>query len=61
MNKLKVVLLALVLFSQFAIGQTDSSRYQVSVFTPLYLDSAFDTEMNYRYGKNFPKFINSGL
>lgn len=36
-------------------------RQQIAVFTPLYLDSAFDAGYNYRYGKAFPKFINPGL
>lgn len=38
-----------------------AKRYQVAVFTPLYLDSAFDQAGNYRYDKYFPKFINPGL
>jgi hypothetical protein len=37
------------------------SRHQVAIFAPLYLDSAFDAGNNYRYDKNFPKFINPGL
>lgn len=36
-------------------------RHQVAIFVPLYLDSAFDASNNYRYDKNFPKFINPGL
>ncbi len=36
-------------------------RHPVAVFLPLYLDSAFDATGNYRYDKNFPKFINPGL
>jgi hypothetical protein len=36
-------------------------RHEVAVFLPLYLDSAFDATGNYRYEKNFPKFINPGL
>ncbi|HEX6182087.1 MAG TPA: hypothetical protein VFZ47_12630, partial [Chitinophagaceae bacterium] len=51
------VLQAFVAFSQDSTKQ----RYQVAVFTPLYLDSAFDAGMNYRYDKYFPKFINPGL
>jgi hypothetical protein len=34
---------------------------QLAIFAPLYLDSAFDAAGNYRYDKNFPKFINPGL
>ena len=41
---------------------TDSTRRpRIAIFTPLYLDSAFDG-WEYRYAKNvFPKFINPGL
>jgi hypothetical protein len=39
----------------------DSSKYHIAVFLPLYLDSAFDAEGNYRYDQNFPKFLNPGL
>ncbi|MEO5562500.1 MAG: amino acid ABC transporter substrate-binding protein [Chitinophagaceae bacterium] len=35
---------------------------KIAIFAPLYLDSAFDANQEYRYTKNiFPKFINSGL
>jgi len=44
-------------FTQDSVGK----RFQVAVFTPLYLDSAFDATGNYRYDKYFPKFINPGL
>jgi len=36
-------------------------RHKLAIFLPLYLDSAFDASNNYRYDKNFPKFINPGL
>ncbi len=39
---------------------TDMHR-QIAIFAPLYLDSAFDANGNYRYDKTFPKFINPGL
>jgi hypothetical protein len=38
-----------------------NGRHKVAIFVPLYLDSAFDASNNYRYEKNFPKFINPGL
>jgi len=41
--------------------RADSSRPVIAIFTPLYLDSAFDAKGAYRYDKNFPKFINPGL
>lgn len=36
-------------------------HYSVAIFTPLYLDSAFDAGGEYKYGKQFPKFIGPGL
>jgi hypothetical protein len=45
----------------FAGGLHDSSRYQMAVFLPLYLDSAFDAAGNYRFDQNFPKYLNPGL
>lgn len=41
--------------------QDTTQRYQLAIFSPLFLDSAFDETTNYRYGKAFPKFINPGL
>lgn len=43
------------------LHQPDTSRPSLAIFTPLYLDSAFDASNNYRYDKSFPKFINPGL
>ncbi len=40
---------------------TDSSKFHIAVFLPLYLDSAFDTSGNYRFDQNFPKYLNPGL
>ena len=36
-------------------------KHKIAIFSPLYLDSAFDDLNNYRYEKQFPKFINPGL
>jgi hypothetical protein len=45
-----------------AARASDTGRHQIAIFTPLYLDSAFDAATgSYRYDKNFPKFINPGL
>ncbi|HUR11051.1 MAG TPA: hypothetical protein VM012_06765 [Flavitalea sp.] len=43
------------------IPDTLNRKLQVAIFTPLYLDSAFDITDSYRYGKTFPRFINPGL
>jgi hypothetical protein len=40
---------------------TDSSKFHIAVFLPLYLDSAFDASGNYRFDQNFPKYLNPGL
>src|SRR6266487_3242265 len=51
-------LLSTALFAQ------DSSAFfkpRIAILAPLYLDSAFDANNNYRYGSVFPKFINPGL
>lgn len=36
-------------------------RHKIALFAPLFLDSVFDASYNYRYGKDFPKFLHSGL
>jgi len=55
-----------VYLSGFLLLQTISllaqtSKHKIVIFCPLYLDSAFDDLNNYRYEKQFPKFINPGL
>jgi hypothetical protein len=45
------------MYAQVPAGE----RQQVAIFTPLYLDSAFDDTSGYRYNMSFPKFINPGL
>ena len=44
-----------------AMSQDSVARYQLAIFSPLFLDSAFDESSTYRYGKSFPKFLNPGL
>ncbi len=58
-----IVVLALFCKSNVIFAQADTvhKRFTIAVFTPLYLDSAFDAAGEYRYDKNFPKFINPGL
>lgn len=59
----KVLGLLLLVVLQLSTRAQDSvsTRYQVAVFAPLYLDSAFDAGMNYRYEKYLPKFFGPGL
>src|SRR6185369_19669 len=50
---------ALCLLPTSSPGQ--NVTHKIAIFAPIYLDSAFDNANNYRYGKQFPKFINPGL
>lgn len=43
-------------------AQADAAKFKIAIFAPLYLDSAFDANNEYRFAKNsFPKYINPGL
>ena len=54
--------LFIMLFFLQAAAQDSARTYRLAIFAPLYLDSAFDMNDEYRYGRNvFPKFINPGL
>lgn len=60
MKRCWVILWVSVLF----MGQVSAQsleRHRIAVFSPLFLDSAFDINQNYRYASEFPKFINPGL
>src|SRR5271154_2333605 len=65
MKKCFLYIFLLILFlTHKSLYSQDSLRNQthyISVFVPLYLDSAFDGNNNYRYNETFPKFINPGL
>jgi hypothetical protein len=76
MKKILLFVLALVTMNFCALSQIDStaapvdttyqhdtvSRHKIAIFAPLYIDSAFDANNEYRYARNvFPKFINPGL
>jgi hypothetical protein len=60
---LAIVLLALAFSNAMAQDTTLTiSKRKIAIFTPLYLDSAFDAVDNYRYANNvLPEFINPGL
>ncbi|MBA4167138.1 MAG: amino acid ABC transporter substrate-binding protein [Chitinophagaceae bacterium] len=53
----------MIVFSSISFSQdtAHAKRYQIAIFTPLYLDSAFNENGVYKQGMNFPKYINSGL
>lgn len=64
MKKTLLSLLTLfVVFSVFAQPVvTGGSRHKMAIFTPLYIDEAFDNVGSYRYsGKSFPKSSINGL
>lgn len=60
---LTVVFFLLLVLSNKLVAQSSTTipKQKIAVFAPLYLDSAFDSNNNYRYDKIFPKFINPGL
>ena len=57
MKKCLLYLLVLTISVYKAYPQT----HHISIFLPLYLDSAFDKSGNYKFDQTFPKFINPGL
>lgn len=42
-------------------GAVPMRTFKVGIFAPLFLDSIFNEGGNYKYGKNFPKFVMPGL
>ena len=66
MRKTQYFILSVIFFCLLqttnAFAQTGVPKHKIAIFAPLYLDSAFDYDDEYRYAKNvFPKFINPGL
>jgi ABC-type branched-subunit amino acid transport system substrate-binding protein len=60
MNKI----ISLFILSFFFAGILDAQeikKYKIAIFTPLYLDSAFDATGNFRYEKTGARFVNAGL
>jgi ABC-type branched-subunit amino acid transport system substrate-binding protein len=43
------------------LNAQEAERHKIAIFTPLYLDSAFDATGNFRYEKTGAKFVNPGL
>lgn len=57
-----IYLLLLVFCTPRAVAQQTGTKHKIAIFAPLYLDSAFDDNGEYRQAKNtFPKYINPGL
>ena len=65
MHRMKSGLIVLLVLAHtitaFSQKDTISRRFHVAVFTPLYLDSAFDATNTYRHGATFPRLLNAGL
>jgi ABC-type branched-subunit amino acid transport system substrate-binding protein len=55
-----ITLLLVCLFSQAQNISAVTKTYHIAIFSPLYLDSAFNGSI-YKYGKGFPKFVQPGL
>lgn len=69
MKRFFLLVFGFIVLHSIAFSQNDSlpvstivQKHRIAIFAPLYLDSAFDGNNEYRYTKNvFPKFINPGL
>ncbi|MEP6700276.1 MAG: ABC transporter substrate-binding protein [Bacteroidota bacterium] len=62
MKKYILFLLVFISAFHFSRAQDTVSKHKIAIFAPLYLDSAFDYDDEYRYAKNvFPKYLNPGL
>jgi hypothetical protein len=57
---MKKCLLYFLVFS-LSVYKAYPQTHRISVFLPLYLDSAFDKSGSYKFNETFPKFINPGL
>lgn len=60
MKKIVSVFTVLVFLSGILHAQ-EIKKHKIAIFTPLYLDSAFDAKGNFRYDKTGAKFVNAGL
>ena len=58
----KIISVFIVFFFALAsLNAQEIRKYKIAIFTPLYLDSAFDVAGNFRYEKAGAKFTNAGL
>ena len=53
------MLIAVCFFSLLSLAQTEKQK--IAVFTPLYLDSAFDATGKFRYEKTGARMSSAGL
>jgi hypothetical protein len=62
MHNMKKILVVSVFISMFGLsGLAQVQRHKIAIFTPLYLDSAFDAEGNFRFERTGAKFTGPGL
>ena len=58
----RIISLFFVSFLSLSVLQAQGiKKHKIAIFTPLYLDSAFDATGNFRYEKTGAKFVNAGL
>ncbi len=59
---LSAFILIVTLFQTTKLCAQERTRHRIAVFAPLYIDSAFTSDGEYRFSKySFPKYINPGL
>ena len=56
----KIVLLIALLYGYLLNAQT-VQKHKIAIFSPLYLDSAYDASLNYKPDKIFPRLFTRGL
>jgi hypothetical protein len=61
MKTIRILLPVFLFLSFLSTSAQEVKRHKIALFTPLYLDSSFDASGNYRFDKNFPKFLSPGL
>jgi hypothetical protein len=61
MMKKNFFLFAISFFIFSFLNAQEPRRHKIAIFTPLYLDSAFDATGNFRYEKTGARFVNAGL
>jgi Periplasmic binding protein len=61
LNLTKLYLLITYCLLQTGVQAQEIQKHQIAIFTPLYLDSAFDASGNFRYEKTGARFVNAGL
>ena len=54
--------LLISVFCSLSLSSAAQQRHKIAIFTPLFLDSAFDASGNFKFNeKNYARFVNAGL